>query len=361
MIKEQRNLTYTRLRQVLLYNSTNGWFTWKISPAFQIKAGTRAGSLSDYGYRRISIDGNPYYEHVLAYFYIMGRWPTTTINHKNHKKYDNRWENLELATSAEQAQKRGVGKKSISGITGIIWNEKRRKWTVGVTKNGVRKFVGHFSDLEDAKRARSEIEKTFNPPEKEFILKERKLPSITYLKNLVHYDTNSGWFTRLKITNPKQKIGERLGCEWDNGYRHIHLGNFGTFKEHILAYFYMTGKWPIYQIHHKDHDNSNNKWKNLEHLSPKEHSQPSNRPKYKANKSGYPGVFWYGPYKSARRKNGIWVVTIGVNGKNIRIGQFPEDKLNDAIAARKAAEEKYFTFRQKKTTLKEFRIIHKNF
>ena len=54
----------------------------------------------------------------------------------------------------------------------------------------------------------------------------------------------------------------------------------------------------------------------------------------KSNTSGYKGVHWY------NNKN-KWVAYIKANGCRIHLGYF--DKLEDAVAVRKAAEAKYFT------------------
>ena len=53
------------------------------------------------------------------------------------------------------------------------------------------------------------------------------------------------------------------------------------------------------------------------------------------NTSGIKGVSW------AKDRN-KWQVKITINGKQIHLGFFNEDKLQDAINARKKAEEKYF-------------------
>ena len=53
------------------------------------------------------------------------------------------------------------------------------------------------------------------------------------------------------------------------------------------------------------------------------------------NTSGVKGVSW------SKEKN-KWQVKITVNYKQIHIGFFDEDKFEDAVQARKDAEEKYF-------------------
>ena len=51
------------------------------------------------------------------------------------------------------------------------------------------------------------------------------------------------------------------------------------------------------------------------------------------NKSGVKGVCW-------QKRSGKWVAHMGFRGKKYTLGTFAD--INDAIAARKAAEEKYF-------------------
>lgn len=51
------------------------------------------------------------------------------------------------------------------------------------------------------------------------------------------------------------------------------------------------------------------------------------------NKSGYPGISWH-------KRDNIWEVHITVKKKQIYLGRY--ENLDDAIKARKAAEEKYF-------------------
>jgi len=61
-------------------------------------------------------------------------------------------------------------------------------------------------------------------------------------------------------------------------------------------------------------------------------TQAKNRRKRVDNKSGCPGVFWY-PFKGINK----WVASITRNKETTRLGYF--DQLEDAIAARKAAEQ----------------------
>ena len=65
----------------------------------------------------------------------------------------------------------------------------------------------------------------------------------------------------------------------------------------------------------------------LKNAKPKPHLSPR-------NKSGKTGVFW-----DTRER--AWSARITVKGRQIHLGFFPKDKLQDAVAARRKAEKKY--------------------
>ena len=82
---------------------------------------------------------------------------------------------------------------------------------------------------------------------------------------------------------------------------------------------------------HGEQSKYDNRKSNLRIVTPYQNSL--NRAKLKNNTSGTTGVSWN------KRKN-KWESYIGVNGKRIKLGYF--DSFDDAVAARKQAEEKYF-------------------
>lgn len=84
-------------------------------------------------------------------------------------------------------------------------------------------------------------------------------------------------------------------------------------------------------VDHINHDLSDNRRCNLRCV---DRTQNGENKKLRVDStSGCPGV-WY------RKDNGKWRVSITVNGKRINLGHY--GSFDDAVAARKAAEEKYF-------------------
>lgn len=74
------------------------------------------------------------------------------------------------------------------------------------------------------------------------------------------------------------------------GYRVIRL--YGVrYPAHRLAWLYMTGRWPLVLIDHKDRDRLNNRWVNLREATHQQNQQ--NRGASKRNKFGIKGVYKY--------------------------------------------------------------------
>lgn len=148
------------------------------------------------------------------------------------------------------------------------------------------------------------------------------------LKQVLHYNPNTGIFVWL--VSPRNNIPAGTIAGWENWYKYrtITIHN-EKYREHRLAYLYMTGAIPKI-VNHKDHVMDNNKWSNLRGVDGKKKQQ--NQKIYKNNKSGITGVTW----RSNRNK---WIAMIVVTKKKIYLGCFENKK--DAIKARKKAEIKY--------------------
>lgn len=131
------------------------------------------------------------------------------------------------------------------------------------------------------------------------------------LKELLHYDPETGHFTWIKSLSPKIKTGSRAGTIKEGKYIRIKVeGNF--YYAHRLAFLYMTGEYPE-EIDHDDRNGLNNKWDNLLNRSHMQNMR--NVGKRRNNTSGYIGV-WF------NNKNLKWVASIALNYKRIDIGNY---------------------------------------
>src|SRR6186713_1949490 len=82
------------------------------------------------------------------------------------------------------------------------------------------------------------------------------------LKQILSYSPETGEFSWL-ITNSNRAIaGSVAGSLFPTGYTAIQIRG-ARHLAHRLAWLYMTGKWPRFQVDHKDRCRSNNRWDNL--------------------------------------------------------------------------------------------------
>lgn len=146
-------VTAEGLRAVLDYNPATGIFTWKMRRNRHVVAGDRAGYESGNGYRRISIGGREYLEHRLAWLYVHGSFPVQTLDHANLDGRDNRIDNLRLATGTEQQANRSLQKNNRSGVKGVVWLKRERRWQACIHLGGRRIDLGRHLTRDGAAAA----------------------------------------------------------------------------------------------------------------------------------------------------------------------------------------------------------------
>lgn len=158
-----------------------------------------------------------------------------------------------------------------------------------------------------------------------------KLISHARLKEAMHYDSETGHFTRL-ISSRAFMVGKRAGSlkPAPNGRKYLTVFVDGkSYLAHILAVFYVTGSWPEADIDHENRDGTDNRWKNLRIATRAQNKMNS---KCRAdNKCGFKGVSF---------KQGKWRPRIQVGDRRFYLGGFQTPE--EAHAAYEAAAKKYF-------------------
>jgi len=140
------------------------------------------------------------------------------------------------------------------------------------------------------------------------------------LKEILHYNQDTGIFTWLKYKQRPSKIGSEAGWVRKDSYKAISIMSKQYFA-HRLAWLYVTGKHPKNQIDHIDGNKLNNKFSNLRECTAAQNSQNFKNSKF-TNKAQLLGVNVKGKKFRAR---------IGINKKVITIGT-----LNNAQEAHNA-------------------------
>jgi hypothetical protein len=132
------------------------------------------------------------------------------------------------------------------------------------------------------------------------------------LKEVLHYDPETGIFTRKIRTSTRVNAGDIAGYIASRGYVHIKVDG-KAYTGHRLAWLYMTGHWP-FELDHKDGIRSHNWFDNLRDVSKSGNSQ-NQRKARKDNQNGYLGV-------SILKETGTFRACISINGKNKHLGCF---------------------------------------
>jgi hypothetical protein len=151
----KRLLTTERLRELLRYDPDVGLFQWIALPsekAKKAKVGNVAGCL-DAGYIVITIDGQRYPAHHLAFLYMTGEWPKHRVDHRDLDRANNRWLNIRPATNSENQWNLPRRKRNRSGFKGVCWERQTSKYKAQVQANGVQKTLGRFDTAELAHAA----------------------------------------------------------------------------------------------------------------------------------------------------------------------------------------------------------------
>lgn len=94
----------------------------------------------------------------------------------------------------------------------------------------------------------------------------KSILSAKHLREILHYDPDTGLFTWRVYHGGRSKAGKPAGStQWMRpGYsrRRIIIGR-REYKANCLAWLYMTGEWPDRKVDHINTDPMDNRWVNL--------------------------------------------------------------------------------------------------
>lgn len=149
------------------------------------------------------------------------------------------------------------------------------------------------------------------------------------LHHLLAYDSENGEFTR-RIGVKGYAAGTNAGTlHKTSGYVYVGVDR-KSYRAHRLAWFYMTGRWPV-EIDHVNGDRSDNRWSNLRECSRAQNN--ANGKLRSDNSSGAKGVNWVA-------RVGLWRAYVSVEKRQRHLGYFRN--FDDAINARRIAAEQCF-------------------
>jgi hypothetical protein len=120
-------------------------------------AGKEALTKFNIGYRC----GRLNYRYVLAHRVI---WKMVTgedaveVDHIDGDRSNNRWANLRSVTSSGNNRNSSRRSDNTSGVVGVVWHKRARKWMAGTSVDGRYQFLGLFDSFDEAVAARKAAE-----------------------------------------------------------------------------------------------------------------------------------------------------------------------------------------------------------
>lgn len=73
-----------------------------------------------------------------------------STDHMNGDKLDNRRNNLRTVNHHQNGLNRGVPSNNTSGVKGVYWHRRDRKWRAQIRINSKKKYIGSYRDKQDA-------------------------------------------------------------------------------------------------------------------------------------------------------------------------------------------------------------------
>ena len=150
------------------------------------------------------------------------------------------------------------------------------------------------------------------------------------LKKVLHYNPDTGVWTRIGKTSPLSRvaIGLPTGTKNKAGYVQIWIAR-RCYLAHRLVFLYIYGAFPPNEVDHINGTKDDNRRVNLRRVDSQTNGRNTSIPS--TNTSGIMGVSWH-------KASGKWGASINTNKKHIHLGVFARKA--DAAKARKDAEEK---------------------
>lgn len=149
------------LKSWFSYNPETGDVTWIKSPCNSVKVGNVAGRDNGFGYLKLQLKGKKYYVHRVAYALYHGKEPDK-IDHINGNSKDNRIENLRSCTQKSNARNQKIRSTNTSGVNGVSFCKKRKRYEATICVNGKTIHLGRFLNLDEAAKARASADERYN-------------------------------------------------------------------------------------------------------------------------------------------------------------------------------------------------------
>ena len=146
-------ITQERLKELLYYHPESGDFVWLslASKQSRVQIGSQAGTPCT-GYTRITVDGELYLAHRLAFLYMTGKFPEADADHKDTDRGNCCWDNLREATRSQNIVNTRPRRNSVLGVKGVSTSGNKFRADIKESKAKFR-YLGTFDTVEAASAA----------------------------------------------------------------------------------------------------------------------------------------------------------------------------------------------------------------
>jgi len=142
-------LLFYKRRPASVFNSPRACNSWNSRFALQ----PALNNLNVHGYRVGRLLNVDVLAHRAIYAIEYGVMPEQ-IDHIDGNKSNNHFSNLRPTTQAQNSKNANQSVANTSGVTGVVWDECKKKWMARIGVAGKTKFLGYFATVEAAAKAR---------------------------------------------------------------------------------------------------------------------------------------------------------------------------------------------------------------
>ena len=158
-ISNMGEITKEKLQAVYDYDERSGSLSHRRT-TFTGNAKEIATRSHGCGYLYVHINKKRYFAHRIIYMYMTGCFPKQ-VDHINHIRDDNRWENLRDVGSRENSINTSLSKNSKTNVNGVCMHKPTGKYRAYIMVNRKHIHLGLFNSITEAKEARHKADVTY--------------------------------------------------------------------------------------------------------------------------------------------------------------------------------------------------------
>lgn len=168
-------ITQKIVKELLHYDPLTGDLTWKERDAswfaserrgvhWNTRFANKAAGYVDtnsrgYKNRVVTVLGDDYYAHQLAWVYMRGLPIPPEIDHLDRDATNNAWDNIEASSRKKNMLNKSRYRNNKSGRTGVSWVNRDKKWCAHISINGNFRSLGYYGTIIEAVAVRMSAEK----------------------------------------------------------------------------------------------------------------------------------------------------------------------------------------------------------